>query len=50
MLYTIVALPNIVFAILIGIIIDRFGIRLIFLLIATGLPIFQIVVAVGGLK
>lgn len=50
MLYTIVALPNIVFTIFIGIIIDRFGIRLTFLLIATGLPLFQIVVALGGLQ
>ena len=48
MLYTIIAFPNIFFGVLFGVIIDYFGIRITFLLLVLGLPVFQIIVALGG--
>lgn len=47
-LYTIIAIPNIFFAIFIGIIIDHFGIRTSYIIFSIGLPVFQIIVAAGA--
>lgn len=48
MLYTIVAIPNIVFAICVGLLIDYFGVRVSFLLLTAGMPLFQLIVAFGA--
>lgn len=48
MLYTIIALPNLFFAICIGVVIDYFGIRKSFVVLSLGLPLFQFIVALGG--
>lgn len=48
MLYTIIALPNIIFPFFIGIIIDYIGVRVAFVVLTFGVIIFQTVVAVGG--
>lgn len=48
MLYTIIAFPNIFFGVFIGVVIDHFGIRMTFLLMVLGLPLFQLIVAFGG--
>lgn len=49
MLYSIVAFPNIIFALCIGIIIDYFGIRKSFIILTACLPLFQLLVAFGGM-
>ncbi len=48
MLYTIIALPNIIFPFFIGIIIDYIGVRVAFVVLTFGVIIFQTVVAIGG--
>jgi hypothetical protein len=48
MLYTIIALPNIVFPFFIGIIIDYVGIRIAFVSLTFGVIVFQTVIAIGG--
>lgn len=49
MLYSIVAIPNIIFALCIGLIIDYFGIRKSFLILTGCLPLSQLLVAFGGM-
>lgn len=48
MLYTIIALPNIVFPFFIGIIIDYLGIRIAIISLTFCVVLFQTVVAIGG--
>jgi MFS family permease len=48
LLYTIIALPNIIFAGLIGVLLDYFGIRKAFIIMAIGAILSQTVVAFGG--
>lgn len=48
MLYTVIALPNIVFPFFIGIIIDFIGIRVAFITLTFAVIVFQSVVAIGG--
>jgi predicted MFS family arabinose efflux permease len=47
-LYTIIALPNIFFSIVAGIIVDYIGIRKSFVIFSIGLPLSQTIVALGG--
>lgn len=49
MLYSIVAIPNIIFALCVGLIIDFFGIRISFIVLTGCLPLFQLIVAFGGM-
>lgn len=49
MLYTIIAIPNILFSFLSGVVIDYFGIRITFVIMAILMPLFQLVVAFGGM-
>lgn len=48
MLYTVIALPNIVFPFFIGIIIDFIGVRVAFVTLTFSVIVFQTVVAFGG--
>lgn len=48
MLYTVIALPNIVFPFFIGIIIDFIGIRVAFVVLTFSVIVFQTVVAIGA--
>lgn len=48
MLYTIIALPNIVFPFFVGIVIDFIGVRVAFVVLTFGVIVFQTVVAIGG--
>jgi hypothetical protein len=49
MLYTIIALPNIIFPFFIGIIIDYIGIRIAFVLLTFAVIVFQTVIAIGAM-
>lgn len=48
MLYTVIALPNIIFPFFIGIIIDFIGIRVAFVVLTFSVIVFQSVVAIGA--
>jgi MFS family permease len=48
MLYTVIALPNIVFPFFIGIIIDFIGIRIAFVVLTFCVIVFQSMVAIGA--
>lgn len=50
MLYTIIALPNIIFPFFVGIIIDYLGIRIAFVSLTFGVVVFQTIVAFGGVS
>lgn len=48
MLYTVIALPNIIFPFFCGIIIDFIGVRIAFVSLTFAVIVFQAVVAIGG--
>jgi MFS family permease len=48
MLYTIIALPNIFFPIIVGVIIDYLGIRMALVVLTFAAMVFQTVVALGA--
>ena len=48
MLYTVIALPNIIFPFFIGVIIDFIGIRVAFVSLTFAVIVFQCIVAIGA--